>query len=359
MLFFLLFSALCIQAIQNNIETIIIHMPGLSDKGLNFLNPKMPELQKFDFRRRYNNALNPEETFYECNKVGDCNTTLIYTNNISLKEMDLGGPRCIQFYKSMILRAYFLYPDADIILIGASQGSVGPSGALTELIDENHPVVFKIKKVLVEAALGSIHETLNFHAQKIPILKFLPCISTKIVPLIAEYCSFLMMPGFARYDAFAPQMYHHIQRINTSDKTNHIRFFIFHDQNDEIIPCSCAQKAASLFGKSCEYIETNADVNHHLNKEAIKKHKIKFVHLPSNTYQSAIASFLNDKRSPKPVQQKINLAPADTWFISKTSVQRFFIRRARDFIVLATFFASYKTIKYSMQSIAALFKNNH
>jgi hypothetical protein len=333
MFIFIIFSFFSTFASQN-VERIIIHMPGSLDGGFSFLNPDIPFLKN---RKRYSVSLNPEKKFYS-----SCisKTTLIYTNNLPFNAMDLGGPACVAFYKEMTLDAHAQYPNAELILAGASQGSVGPFGALAEFAEESHAVVSKIKKVLIEAALGSTHETINFHVEKIPLLKILPYFSKKIAPLLAEYIP-RFAPGFAAYDAFAPQMYYYIDAMKkNSEKLNHIKFYIMHDLYDDIIPYECAENVNSLLPKGQAYYQQT------LNR----------THLPAYYHQSKIIKFLTGENLIQEELQEtkppiINTRP------SKTPLQRFYIRRIRDACVLATLFISYQSSKYLIGSIVKLLKN--
>jgi hypothetical protein len=344
MYFLILFFFFSLFASQDP-QTVIVHMPGTLDGGFNFLNPTLfPQDGKFNFKARYNQELNPTKTFYPCSALPNC---FIYSNNIPLTDMDLGGPHCVSFYKNMILEAYKDYPNANIILVGGSQGSVGPFGALAELIQKNHPVLSKIKKVLVRAILGSTYETINFHARKIPILNILPYFSDKITPLLAEYLP-RFMPGFACYDAFAPQLYHYIQQINTSNAIANINFYMIHDQNDEIIPCSCAQKAAQLLEKNCQYLETKVDAAQYLPRDELKKYKKAFTHLPADAFENhpMIIDFLKSSNIEKVNPNQQNHPIVNDFFISKSPFQRFIIRRIRDVISVASVFIFFKSLTY-------------
>lgn len=351
----LFFFFYCQASTNDYVNTVIIHMPGTCDGGFDFLNPP---LQNFSIQKRFSTDMNNDRkiVYSHCSTLSK--TTYIYTNNLSINKMDLGGPSCVAFFKEMILHAHTTYPNADLILVGGSQGSVGPFGALAELIKEkNIPILSKIKAVMVEAVLGSTHETINFHAQKIPILKILPSISNKIAPLIAEYMP-RFFPGFAQYDAFASQLYHYIEIINRSEDVNQIKFLMLHDTNDEIIPCSCAQKAAALLTKNNTYIQTAINAEEHITNQAeLKKYKIPFVHLPTNTYenQKIVSNFLNDPTFK--IDQNLNInkdkenVVVDQFFVSKSSFEKFCIRRIRDLITISTLFIMFKSISYACKKI--------
>lgn len=336
--FFIIFFFSSVFA-SSNPKTVIVHMPGNADGGLDFLNPELLENGFFDIKSRYSNTLNPKKDIHIYNdKLFE---RFIYTNNIALNDMDLGGPNCVEFYKKMILEVNKLFPDAEIILAGASQGSVGPFGALAKLAEENNPVVSKIKKVLIEAALGSTHETINFYVKKIPLLKILPYFSKKIGPLLAEYLP-RFIPGFAAYDAFAPQMYHYIDTItHNSELLKDIKFYIIHDLYDDIIPYQCAENVHSLLPKNQAYFKLTKNEGH----------------LPAYYHQSEIISFLNGKNLENEIDRGI-MPSADHWHLKAPS-ERFLIRRIRDFTVLATLFISYQSIKYLIGSIVKILKNRY
>lgn len=356
----ILFFFFYCQASNNDVNTVIIHMPGTCDGGFDFLNPPS---QNFNIEKRFSTDMNNDKVIKYCSSTSTGQKiSCIYTNNLAINKMDLGGPSCVKFFKEMILHAHTTYPHADLILVGGSQGSVGPFGALAELIrEQNTEILSKIQAVAVEAVLGSAHETINFHAQKIPILKILPCISKKIAPLLAEYMP-RFFPGFAQYDAFAPQLYHYIETINTSDHVNHIKFLMLHDTNDEIIPCLCAQKANNLLRKESYYIQTEVKAEKYFfNETELKKYKIPFVHLPSNAdeNQKIIIDFLKnpqslDNRNPATnIIKKIpeNKTTVDQFFVSKSSFEKFCIRRVRDAITISTLFIMFKSISYVCKKI--------
>lgn len=352
----ILFFFFCCQASTNDyVNTVIIHMPGTCDGGFDFLNPP---LQNFSIQKRFSTDMNNGKVI----RYSKNSKKHIYTNNLAINKMDLGGPSCVKFFKEMILHAHTTYPHADLILVGGSQGSVGPFGALAELIQEkNIPILSKIKAVMVEAVLGSTHETINFHAQKIPILKILPSISKKIAPLIAEYMP-RFFPGFAQYDAFAPQLYHYIEIINRSEDVNQIKFLMLHDTNDEIIPCLCAQTAAALLTKNNRYIKTTINAEEYIEQHNIpiaevQRFKMQFVHLPTNTYenQKIVLNFLRDLKLQTDQNLNINKdkenVVVDQFFVSKSSFEKFCIRRIRDLITISTLFIMFKSISYACKKI--------
>lgn len=221
---------------ENN-QTIIVHMPGLLNRGFQFLNKNIN--YEPNFKDRMTKTLNESKAFHQCPLFEN---TLIYTNNLAYIDMDLGGKACVDFYEKMIIEAYTKYPQSNLFLIAGSQASVGPFGALVKLTKKKHPVVENIKKIALIAALGSVHEAIHFNALKIPLINYLPCISKKIVPLLIEYI--MPLPFIAKYDAFEKEMVHYVEILKTLNLP--IDVMIMHDIHDDLIPVQCAQAIASL-----------------------------------------------------------------------------------------------------------------
>lgn len=329
---------------------VIVHMNGNLYGGLDYLNLAIvaptqnnASIQSTDTGRTkrtklhkyyYNRNLNPDKSFFKEDDLSEQNSTavMIYTNNLPINQMDLGGPRCVQFFKEMILHAHKTYPNAKLILAGASQGSVGPFGALVELAKENHTTLGKISHVLIESVLGSTHETIN---SQVP---FIAQISPKILPLLAEYIPGFIQPGFAYYDAFAPQLVNFAEQLNTN-ATSHIKYVLVHDQQDPIIPVSCAHTVVATLQK-------------HNPKNVLYLEKTTGSHLPLDQgWTSFILGnyiFGSQKANSNAIttDQKTQTRIIETanWFVNRTPLQRFFIRRLRDLtciliVSLPVFFA--------------------
>lgn len=249
-------------------QTIVVVMPGLLDGGFDFLTNQQKSITKARVNHPHT-SLNPSKQIHSYNK-----TITVYCNNIEGKKMDLGGPACVQFYKEMILDAHKKYPDENLILAGGSQGSVGPFGALLELLEENHPVTHKIKGIMIESCLASTHTTINHIISQRPLINRIPEYSPVIAPLLAEYAGVLCYPlwvfekvkslvckGYRpltdnlhiTYDAFQPQMASYLNLLNTKypDFFNTLPLLIFHSKGDPLIPYNVADHMFLCLPQHC------------------------------------------------------------------------------------------------------------
>lgn len=312
---------------ENN-ETIIVHMPGLLNRGGQFLNKNIN--YEPSFKDRMTKTLNESKVFHQCPLFEN---TLIYTNNLAYIDMDLGGKACVDFYRKMIIKAYSKYPKSNLFLIAGSQASVGPFGALVKLTKEKHPVVENIKKIAIIAALGSVHDAIHFNALKVPFIKYLALISKKIAPLLMEYI--MPLPFVAKYDAFEKEMVHYVQILKKLNLP--IDVMIMHDIDDDLIPVQCAQTIALLNNNyQIELTKTKnhiPDIYDKSNQKKIITFLTQEIMQPNNTNPSSIKPFI------------------DKGFVSKNFLQRFFIRRARDILLFLILYGVFKTAQLILSKI--------
>lgn len=322
---FLFYFHICFSSEQN--QTVIVHMPGLLNRGGQFLNKNIN--YEPNFKNRMTQTLNKSKTFHQCPLFEN---TLIYTNNLAYIDMDLGGKACVDFYRKMIIKAYSKHPKSNLFLIAGSQASVGPFGALVKLTKEKHPVVENIKKIVIIAALGSVHDTIHFNALKVPFIKYLALISKRIAPLLMEYI--MPLPFVAKYDAFEKEMVHYVQILKKLNLP--IDVMIMHDIDDDLIPVRCAQTIAVL--NSNYQIELTNTKNHIPDLDENNQKKIiaflkQEIMQPNNTNPSSIKPFI------------------DKGFVSKNFLQRFFIRRARDILLFLILYGVFKTAQLILSKI--------